>query len=628
MAGDAKATLEIVFDTAQLKTAGTDIKNVGAETTKATTAVTKMGTESKTLGSKVAGVGKQFSGTIASAGALGGTILNLSRQYQDLSDSQIKVDKMQLKVSKTTEATKKAQDALNKMTSAGVKSGAAYEQALLDVKQAMEAQDLAERNLTEAQEDHQRAQENFWIGLVPTVTTAGGTVVSMLKEIGGTKGLGGLKTALTGFGGKASGLLGGLIAGLSGIGSAGSGSVAGINGAAKATTGLGVAMKGTALSMLPVVVAIGGVAVVAKESGIVIHEITSLMKGDLLGAVTSLEDLINLFSTLGSIGGPMAAGFQALSNLKFAGGKSLQDEIKRIKDNLKTIPQAVHEIDPAIQNLDNQTQGVTKTVDSLVGGILGLTQKANAATPALNGTGGAIGGIGTDASTATPGVTGLGTALGVMSNQATMAGVGMALITRDLQPATTGIAGLNAQMNPFNANLSSTAALSKVAASALVTLGQGAQKAAGLALQASQAAAQAAQNMANAASMARLVAQGGVFGHGGGLDFGGGTVTRKGTKGPQFGPMHGNPVQGAANPNFRLKPDWQKAKIIKKKKKAQSGMHEFLNEDTMIWAHKGEEAHIDKPSRMGGQHITISFLPSEFKQFLRYSINEDQGYQK
>src|SRR6185436_14784221 len=95
-----------------------------------------------------------------------------------------------------TEATQKAQAALNKLTNAGVKSGAQYEQALLDVKQAMEAQDLAERNLTEAQEDHQRAQENFWIGLVPTVTSAGTSIISVLNDLKGTKGLGGLTSKL------------------------------------------------------------------------------------------------------------------------------------------------------------------------------------------------------------------------------------------------------------------------------------------------------------------------------------------------------------------------------------------------------------------------------------------------
>jgi hypothetical protein len=126
--------------------------------------------------------------------------------------------------------------------------------------------------------------------------------------------------------------------------------------------------------------------------------------------------------------------------------------------------------------------------------------------------------------------------------------------------------------------------------------------------------------------MAAAASKADIFGHGGGMDFGGGTVTRKGTSGPQFGPLHGNAVPGAANPNFRLKPDWQKAKIIK----AASGMHETVSSPTWILAGEAGKERVDIGQGGGGgsTHITISFQPSEFKQFLRYTINEDQGYQK
>ena len=40
----------------------------------------------------------------------------------------------------------------------------------------------------------------------------------------------------------------------------------------------------------------------------------------------------------------------------------------------------------------------------------------------------------------------------------------------------------------------------------------------------------------------------------------------------------GGPVQGARNPNFRLKSDWQKATIIK----AASGMHETVTKPTNL----------------------------------------------
>ena len=37
----------------------------------------------------------------------------------------------------------------------------------------------------EALEDQQRAYENFFMGLAPTILTAGSSITSMFKEIGG-----------------------------------------------------------------------------------------------------------------------------------------------------------------------------------------------------------------------------------------------------------------------------------------------------------------------------------------------------------------------------------------------------------------------------------------------------------
>jgi hypothetical protein len=574
MVGDAKATLELVFDTAQLKTATTDIKNVGTETTKATTAVTKMGTESKSVGNKIGDIGKKFSGTIASAGALGGTILNLSRQYQDLTDTQIGVDRAQLKVSKTTEATGKAQGILNGLVSKGVTSGASYEKALLDVKQAEEAQSLATQMLTEKQEDHQRAQENFWIGLVPTVTTAGGTIVSMLKEIGGTKGLGGLKTALTGFGGKASGLLGGLVSGLSGIGSAGSGSVAGINGAATATTGLGGAMKATALSMLPVALALGGVALTTKAAGMVIHEIISIMKGDMLEAVKSMQSLIDFYTKIGSVI-PMGAGFAIFTALK--------PEVAKLRAELEKVPQAIKPVSSELQQMDNIGKGMSGTIDNIIGGVLGLTKKADAATPALTGTTGAIGGIGTSASGAGPPVDGLGNSLGSLSNQATITGQGMGTVSTGMIGVAHNAALVTAQTNPFNASLVLVGKNAKIAGQGLQSMAQAAQKSANLALMASQAAMKASQNMAKAAQIGGRPVNNSPYR----ISNTGGAG--KGPKGSHYVTFrNGKPIASGSG----------MAPPITKVKKAQSGMHEMLKQDTMIMAHAKERVDIDRPSRM------------------------------
>jgi hypothetical protein len=610
MAGDAKATLELVFDTAQLKTATGDIKAVGTETTKATTAVTKMGTASKSVGSKIGEVGKKFSTSVVSAGALAGTVLNLSRQYQDLSDSQIRVDKTQLKVSKTTEAAKKAHEALNKMLSEGITSGAAFEQAQLDVKQAEEAATLAVTMHGEALEDQQRAQENFWIGLVPTVVTAGGTIMSVITDLKGAKGIAGLGTAAAG-------------------------SVGGLNAMSGATTGLGAAMKGVALSMLPVAVAIAGIALAAKASSLVIHEIVSLIKGDTLEAVTSLEGLINLLDTISQVIGPAGAGFAALSNLKFTGIGSMKDQVAKIKAELKDVPQTVVPASAALETLDKDVQSVNDIIDKTVGGVLGFNQMAAAVPAAVTPAAVAItkltSSLTTGAAAAQEHATAslqlqkVFTKMAAPQDMYTMAlGRSKGKIDEFIKSTRATIQsnadyglGLMALINKSGI-LTATEedSISVLEMKARAVLGDAdAMDAYTNSIKANTAAA-----LANTRSMGVKV-----------KGFGPGSVHAKGTaryvtsvsgKITGYGPGVAPPTMGPGHLN----------PVGIKGKKAQTGMHEMLSRDTMIMAHAKERVDIDKPSRMGGgsgtKHITVSFLPAEFKQFLRYSINEDQGYQK
>lgn len=196
-------TLEVILKTTGFNEGATAIKKVGEEATatntklKTTTSTVDQVSKSTTsLGSKLANAGKQFSGTITNVAALGSTVVNLSRQYQDLTDSQIRVDRTQLKMSRTAEAVTKAQGALNALVSKGVKSGAAYEKALLDVQQAQDASTLAITMNKEALEDQQRTYENFAMTIAPTILTAGSSITSAFKEIGGEKGLGGFATKL------------------------------------------------------------------------------------------------------------------------------------------------------------------------------------------------------------------------------------------------------------------------------------------------------------------------------------------------------------------------------------------------------------------------------------------------
>jgi len=255
---DAQAVLSLVLDTSKLKTATSDIKSVATETTKATSAVTKMETSTKSLGSKLGNIGKTFSSSIASIGTLGATTLNLKRQYEDLGDAQIKVDKTQLKVSKTTEATKVAQDKLNLALKRYGAGSAQAVQASLDLKQAQEAQTLAVTMNGEALEDQQRIQEDFWSSLVPTVTSAGASIISVIKEIGSAKGIGGLASKFSSLGS-----LGNVGGGLSKV----SGLIDSIGNSAEGAGKKAGGLKGNLLGLGATVGIIGAVTFGALELG-------------------------------------------------------------------------------------------------------------------------------------------------------------------------------------------------------------------------------------------------------------------------------------------------------------------------------------------------------------------------
>ena len=119
-----------------------------------------------------------------------------------------------------------------------------------------------------------------------------------------------------------------------------------------------------------------------------------------------------------------------------------------------------------------------------------------------------------------------------------------------------------------------------------------------------------------------------MFGHGAGLDFSGGQPqpTRTGAK-----------VSGARNPDFRLRSDWQKATIIPR----QHGYQGTIKRPTLFLAGEGgrpEDVTVRPRGSAqrggsgggtgGSSHITISFEPQEFMQFLRYRINDNQGVVK
>lgn len=216
------------------------------------------------MGSKIKSFGSNFGQLSTNMATLGGTVLNTKRQFDDLSDTQIKVDKTALKVSKTEEAVKAAQEKLNEAIKKSGANSAEAQKAQLDLNQANEAATLAVTMHGEALEDQGRAYENFWQGIVPTVTSAAGTIMSTVQTITGGKGLGGIKTAISGLSGLK---LGSLTSLFSDVATGAPGAIRGILGigtasgtAAVGVGGLKAALSGAAFALTTLVgIPLGGI---------------------------------------------------------------------------------------------------------------------------------------------------------------------------------------------------------------------------------------------------------------------------------------------------------------------------------------------------------------------------------
>jgi len=711
----AGATTKIQQFTSSLnsiKSQGDPFSNLTSNLNSFNKSVDQSSKTATTFGQKLKNFGSQFGSSVASIGTLGGTILNLSRQYQDLGDSQIAVDRAQLKVSKTTEAVGVAQGKLNALTAKGITTGAEYEQAQLDVKQALEAQSLAQQMLTEKQEDHQRAQENFWIGLVPTVTSAGASVISVINDIGGTKGIGGLVTKLGGLKDTLktafSGLTGAgnIASGISGIGAAASGSVAGLNSMTTATTSLSTAMKSLALSVVPVVVGIAGAMVTMKTFGLLIHEISSLIKGDTLEAVKSVQGMLDLMG--GTTGNPLIDLFNKLSPTSGIGEaianlSGMKEEAKKLVDQLEKAPAPIQKTTSGLEGLDSAVNSTNSMVGQLVGGIGSMVNGANSVPAPVNATTTAISSVGTAATTATPpvnglgtAVTGLGVAVGGASGTLAAANVAIKPITSGMKNMTAGInlatvsaKGYSTELTALLSNASMNVQVQQQLQQVFATMGttltasqkalmayqagldagvtsveawvaqsekqiatnNGIQvslfntaKAMGIAtaneddsievlqllIQAQQAAAQGNHDLADSFLSAAKAAGKAT------------TEMNAAAKAAQHVRMYGSGIrvpkgQRAGGPvtvhkgvRYYTEPRvtgyryvTPKGKV-KRHKTAQSGMHEFLNEDTMILAHKGERADIDKPSRGGsgggGFYGTVNVYVDGVLRPARYSM--------
>ena len=185
-----------------IKTQGNALVNNTKQLAANTTQVTTLGTKIKDTASKFAGFATGLA--VTSAG-----VLQLAAGFRDYNDAQIAVERVQRKLSLATEAQGKATDKLNALTSKGIKSGKAYEQAQLDVSQANAAVSIQTQLLGEAQERLFDSQTQFAVSIIPTTLGALGTLGSAFKDLSGEKGIGGLTAKFKSFGSSLGGLGGG-----------------------------------------------------------------------------------------------------------------------------------------------------------------------------------------------------------------------------------------------------------------------------------------------------------------------------------------------------------------------------------------------------------------------------------
>ena len=157
-------------------------------------------TQTTTLGTKVKETASRFSGMAIGLSATASGALQLAAGFRDYNDAQIAVERVQRKLSLATEAQHKAQDKLQALQNKGIRSGKEYAQAQLDVSQANAAVSIQTQLLGEAQERLFDSQTQFVASVIPTTLGALGTLGMAFKELGGTKGMGGLVEKFKGLG--------------------------------------------------------------------------------------------------------------------------------------------------------------------------------------------------------------------------------------------------------------------------------------------------------------------------------------------------------------------------------------------------------------------------------------------
>lgn len=178
---DSAVTNKLNTFKTNLKTLDTATKSSATNIKAANDQLKQTDITSTSLSAKLKGLGSNFNTLAIGIGATATSVISLWRNYRDLEDTNIAVDRTTRKLSLAQEAQIKAQEKVNELIRAGKKGTPEYEQALLDLDQANQAVSIATDMHGEALERQSDTYQNFYMSIIPSAI---GVVSSLVGTLG------------------------------------------------------------------------------------------------------------------------------------------------------------------------------------------------------------------------------------------------------------------------------------------------------------------------------------------------------------------------------------------------------------------------------------------------------------
>jgi len=169
-------TKETVGSMNQEKTA---VEGVSTKMKEGAQSTDQMSTSTKNVDNNSKTLKQSLTSLAGGVTTLGTSIISLWQSYDSLGDAQLAVDKTTIKVSQSQEALNKAQAKLNVLVAEGQTGTAEYSQALLDVEQASMKFQVALGNQTNAQEQLNITQANFYMNVIPQLMGVIGSLATI-----------------------------------------------------------------------------------------------------------------------------------------------------------------------------------------------------------------------------------------------------------------------------------------------------------------------------------------------------------------------------------------------------------------------------------------------------------------